>query len=552
MAVSLTAAGSVGVSSFKIGASTATPAAGNPFATPGSPCFSCAFSEDGGFFYTGGNVRQRDGGVLPSMPRTGVMTALAGSPFASGAANPVGYATDASGRLFVSSFGGGVRAFTTASGIPTAVTGNPFTSGLSGGIAGAVTASGFYVVADRSGNRVGSFAIAGAGAATTLTAAAGSPFATGGSFSATIASDDTGTLVFVGNGSSRNLTVFNLGGSGALTSLGVQAVNTLGVTGQVTGIAFAPLVTASSSEATSAGHPRGITGGPDGNVWFTEISGNKIGRITPAGVITEFPTPSASGPDGITTGPDGNLWYAGFNGNKIGRVTTAGVITEFAAGAASGPALITSGPDGNLWFTEFSSHKIGRMTPAGVLTEFSAGITALAQPYGIAAGPDGNLWFTESAANKIARISTTGAVTEFTLPTPNSFPAAIVAGPDGALWFAETGTTGTADRIGRITTAGTITEFGGLSAGPGGITVGPDGNLWYSTGSGVGRITPVGTVTEYTPATSPIGARRSPHSSPPDPTATSGSPNRPTTRSAWSSSSASACRCSRPGPAPAR
>jgi virginiamycin B lyase len=43
-------------------------------------------------------------------------------------------------------------------------------------------------------------------------------------------------------------------------------------------------------------------------LWFTEDSGNKIGRITPAGVITEFsiPTPN-SRPYDIATGPDGNL-----------------------------------------------------------------------------------------------------------------------------------------------------------------------------------------------------------------------------------------------------
>jgi len=498
----LAAGGGVGVASFKVG-TTATPAPGNPFATPGASPFSCAFSQDGGFFYAGGNVGSTVAGFAVN-GATGALTALAGSAFDSGGGNPVGYALDASGRLFVSNFGTTVRAFTTASGIPAATA--AIASGLSGGVAGTITPSGFYVVADRSGNRVGSYLIGGAGPTTTLTAAAGSPFATGGTFSASIAADDTGSLVFVGNGISRNLTTFSVGASGALTSLGVQPINTLGAAGLVTGVAFAPLVTAPSTELTSAGGPRGITSGPDGNVWFTEISGNKIGRITPAGVITEFLTPTASGPDGITTGPDGNLWYAGFNGNKIGRVTPAGVITEFAAGAVSGPALITSGPDGNLWFTEFNSHKIGKMTTAGVLTEFTAGITALSQPYGITAGPDGNLWFTESAANKIARITTGGAVTEFPLPTPNSFPAAIVTGPDGALWFAETGTTGTANRIGRITTSGAITEFGGLSAGPGGITLGPDGNLWFSTGKGVGRITTLGSVTEYTPATSPIAS----------------------------------------------
>ena len=48
----------------------------------------------------------------------------------------------------------------------------------------------------------------------------------------------------------------------------------------------------------------GITAGPDGALWFTEYWGNKIGRITTAGVITEFPVPTASSNvDDITAGP---------------------------------------------------------------------------------------------------------------------------------------------------------------------------------------------------------------------------------------------------------
>lgn len=52
--------------------------------------------------------------------------------------------------------------------------------------------------------------------------------------------------------------------------------------------------------------PAGITAGPDGNLWFTEEAGNKIGRITTGGAITEFPIPSPSSlPVEITPGPDG-------------------------------------------------------------------------------------------------------------------------------------------------------------------------------------------------------------------------------------------------------
>ena len=30
---------------------------------------------------------------------------------------------------------------------------------------------------------------------------------------------------------------------------------------------------------TGDSYPAGITAGPDGNIWFTEVSGNQIGRI---------------------------------------------------------------------------------------------------------------------------------------------------------------------------------------------------------------------------------------------------------------------------------
>ena len=67
--------------------------------------------------------------------------------------------------------------------------------------------------------------------------------------------------------------------------------------------------------------PYGITAGPDGNLWFTEYYGNKIGRITPGGTITEFPLPAAdSSPTAITAGPDGTLWFIEPNGDKIGRI----------------------------------------------------------------------------------------------------------------------------------------------------------------------------------------------------------------------------------------
>ena len=84
--------------------------------------------------------------------------------------------------------------------------------------------------------------------------------------------------------------------------------------------------------------------------------------------VTEFPIPAFnSNPQGITRGPDGNLWFCEGLAGRIGRITPAGVVTEFSAGLTPGgqPTAIAAGPDGNLWFTEVSGNRIGRITTAG-------------------------------------------------------------------------------------------------------------------------------------------------------------------------------------------
>ena len=194
------------------------------------------------------------------------------------------------------------------------------------------------------------------------------------------------------------------------------------------------------------GDPVGIVAGPDKALWFTEASANKIGRITTSGSITEFPVPtSKANPTSITTGPDGALWFTESgrftgeelsDGNKIGRITREGAITEFLIPTPqSGPIGITAGPDGNLWFTEEVATKIGRITPQGVIAEFP--LPTQSDPHEIVAGPDGALWFTEGKANKIGRITTSGAITEFPIPMAQGYPWAITSGPDKTLWFTE-------------------------------------------------------------------------------------------------------------------
>ena len=62
-----------------------------------------------------------------------------------------------------------------------------------------------------------------------------------------------------------------------------------------------------------------IVSAQDGNLWFTELNSNRIGRITVSGAITEFPLPqSGSGPFGIASDGVGRIWFTEVLGNRIG------------------------------------------------------------------------------------------------------------------------------------------------------------------------------------------------------------------------------------------
>ncbi|OWY59666.1 hypothetical protein B7486_73350, partial [cyanobacterium TDX16] len=132
-----------------------------------------------------------------------------------------------------------------------------------------------------------------------------------------------------------------------------------------------------------------------GNVWFTDTDG-LVGRITPGGSITTFDDPQGNQTQDIVAGPDGNLWFTSFSGNRIARITPAGTITDFTDPALDLPETITAGADGNLWFTNRGDGGVGRITTSGEVTVFPAGADATGS---ISSGPDDEVWFIEANAS---------------------------------------------------------------------------------------------------------------------------------------------------------
>jgi streptogramin lyase len=262
---------------------------------------------------------------------------------------------------------------------------------------------------------------------------------------------------------------------------------------------------------TDNSEPRYITVGSDGNLWFTEGNEfftpnpdpntggtfhNQIGRITPAGEITEFRVEGCQCfLNDIVQGPNGVLYFT-TNSNRLGRITTAGTIQSFIETPFDvGDSLARRG--NNLWINDFNTGSIWRYNvPNGVFTEFPTGST----PLDVAVDPNGIVWFTGTDANgdgQIGRLNPrNGRLTS--TPVTGSRPGHIAIASDGKVWFTDRFN----HRVGYLDPSNNnqVTQFGTLTpnAGPQDIAAANDGSMWFAqaTVGNVARISPDGTITE--------------------------------------------------------
>jgi hypothetical protein len=89
--------------------------------------------------------------------------------------------------------------------------------------------------------------------------------------------------------------------------------------------------------------PDGIAVGPDGALWFTNFHSDSIGRITTAGVVSNYRDQAIYFPEGITAGPDGAIWFANFERNSIGRIALPPVTSVSPSSGGTGTSIIVSG-----------------------------------------------------------------------------------------------------------------------------------------------------------------------------------------------------------------
>jgi sugar lactone lactonase YvrE len=170
-----------------------------------------------------------------------------------------------------------------------------------------------------------------------------------------------------------------------------------------------------------------------GNFYVAEHAGNRIRKVSPAGLVTTFV--SIPSPLGLTMGPDGNIYVATHGNHTIEQVTRAGTISTYAG--ASGQSGVSDNvprlsarfnvighmafdSNGVMYVAEINGHKIRKIENSIVSTFAGNGTGAtqdgtgtgarLDHPHGIAIDANNNLYISEWVGSSVRKITPSAVV----------------------------------------------------------------------------------------------------------------------------------------------
>ncbi len=192
-----------------------------------------------------------------------------------------------------------------------------------------------------------------------------------------------------------------------------------------------------------------------GNLWFTLSKSNHVARFVPStGEFTYHRLPPADPaevglsipvPYGCDVAPDGTIWWSQLFGQRIGRLDPAtGEITAWKP-PFYGPRRLRVGADGIVWVPGYGSGVLGRFDPTIERWKVydlptgppgPPGYGNAEEPYALNANrKTGDVWITGSASDTLIRFDPTGErFSAYPVPTRGSFMREIVFDPDGNPW----------------------------------------------------------------------------------------------------------------------
>lgn len=235
-----------------------------------------------------------------------------------------------------------------------------------------------------------------------------------------------------------------------------------------------------------------LTLGPEGYMWFTEPSANRIERAAPGGTPAGFTLPnSGSRPTGIVT-VGGSVWATLEGIGRLEEINPASALgTEYTLPGGWRPSALALGSDKALWVVNAAAPEVARKPPGGTTITYPPPSASNGAKYSdIVTGPDGNLWIGQSDGPRIDKLEAEASnprYKRFELPIKGGI-SALSKGPHHDIWFAIGGRIGSIDTDGRSwgKPVCAIHSCAPVKA----LTEGPGGALYFAAGGTIGRFEP--------------------------------------------------------------
>ena len=259
----------------------------------------------------------------------------------------------------------------------------------------------------------------------------------------------------------------------------------------------------------------GIATDPNGNIFISHRSQNRIRKLGPDGIITTVAGNGIAGyagdggpaleaslnfPAGLVF-KNGNLYIADRNNHRIRRIDSNGIITSVAGTGVPGccndngpateaflhfPSDVDMDSEGNLYISDRSNSRIRKIDTDGIITtiaglgkagyegDFGPAKEALLKyPFGICLDSKENLYIADRGNNRVRRVDQRGIITTIAGDGTHSFggdygpasqsslayPTDVIVDSGGIVYIADRNN----NRIRKIDQLGVITTFMGTS-----------------------------------------------------------------------------------------
>ena len=179
--------------------------------------------------------------------------------------------------------------------------------------------------------------------------------------------------------------------------------------------------------------------GPDGNIYISVMSGNKVARFeVKTQTFREWEMPSGHRPHGLLVDKQGIVWTTGNGNGTIGRLDPrTGQMSELDTGRGSQPRRIATAPDGMLWVTLYGNGKLAKVDPGSmkVVREYQLpGVNA--GPYAVNVDGAGMVWANEINNDTVVRLNPVNdEMRVVQLPSKNVGIRKMAVDAGGRLWY---------------------------------------------------------------------------------------------------------------------